>query len=193
MSQVLDALNLLDPELWVVTGGNLEAEQTNALVATFVSNASIDPAHPRFLVGLAKSHRTAELILEHGFCGLHLLTPDQADLAFHLGTQSGHHGDKLTEIPLKAGTSGVPLLENCLAVLEGQVVSVVDLGDRWLFVVMIIEAQSSQNLAPLRLHEWLDACSEEHHEILDALLVKDAYRDREQIEQWLNHLADPED
>jgi flavin reductase (DIM6/NTAB) family NADH-FMN oxidoreductase RutF len=59
---------------------------------------------------------------------LHLLHRGQFDLVHRLGFVSGRDGDKLATIEHHPGKSGVPILNDCYAAFECQVINTMDTG-----------------------------------------------------------------
>jgi flavin reductase (DIM6/NTAB) family NADH-FMN oxidoreductase RutF len=82
----------LDRELWLVTA---QADgRKGALIATFVSQASLTPELPRVVIGIAKQHHTWSLIEASQSFALHLLGQDNFAWVPHFGLQSGRNTDK---------------------------------------------------------------------------------------------------
>src|SRR5690349_2128480 len=84
----------LERELWVVTAHN--GTRGGGLVATWVSQASIDPQTPTVATAIAVNHFTRELIDAGRSFGLHLLRPEQIDLVWRFAMSSGRDVDKLS-------------------------------------------------------------------------------------------------
>src|SRR2546421_8699660 len=91
----------LDRELWLVTAA--AGGRRGGLIATAVSQASIVPALPRVLLGLARQHHTWELVEAGGAFALHLLGEEHLDLVWHFALHSGRTRDKLAGVPHQAG------------------------------------------------------------------------------------------
>lgn len=128
-----------DRELWLVTAA--AGGRRGGLIATCVSEASIVPAMPRVLVGLARQHATWELVQASGALALHLLTPEQLDLVWRFGTQSGRDTDKLAGLPCRPGTSGSPVLTDAPGWLDCRVEASLDGGDRTFFLAEVLDGQ----------------------------------------------------
>ena len=65
-----EVFGIVDREVWIVTA--TDGTRRGGLVATWVSQASIDREHPVVLIGIAPNHFTAELIDASRAFGLHL-------------------------------------------------------------------------------------------------------------------------
>ncbi len=133
-----DAINevfaLTDRELWLVTA---QADGVRAgLIATFVNQASIVPAMPRLVVGLAKQHHTAQVLAHSGRFVLHLLTEEQIDMVWRFGLHSGRDVDKWSGLAT-ADAAGGPRLADALAWLDCHVEAALDTGDRTIYLAAV--------------------------------------------------------
>src|SRR2546429_1095460 len=90
--EIAFALRLIDREMWIVTAAS--GERRGGLVATWVSAASIDRERPVLLAGLAPNHFTTELVQTSRAFAAHLLRPQQTDLAWNFGRDSGRDRNK---------------------------------------------------------------------------------------------------
>src|SRR5580704_14379985 len=87
----------VDRPVWVVTARS-DGMGTSGLLATWVMPSSIDRAMPMVTAALGRGNFTTELISRSGVFGLHLLRPDQTQLAFDFGTRSGRDHDKFAGV-----------------------------------------------------------------------------------------------
>jgi flavin reductase (DIM6/NTAB) family NADH-FMN oxidoreductase RutF len=108
----------LDSPMQVVTTA-ADGERAGCLVG-FGSEVSIEP--PLYLVCLSVKNRTHEVARGAELLAVHLLGPDQHDLAELFGGETGDEVDKFERWPWHAGPDGVPLLEGCPRVMVGRVV-----------------------------------------------------------------------
>lgn len=115
----------LDYPMFVVTAA--DGDEVSGCLAGFVTQCSIHP--PRYVVCLSKKNHTFPVATRSASLGLHLLGVDQHDLAAHFGELTGDRADKLAGLPWHLGATGVPVLEDCSAWLEGRVLDRVDFGD----------------------------------------------------------------
>ena len=127
-NRIQRVLELVDREIWIVTAA--AGDRAGGLVATWVSAVSIDRQRPTMLVGLAPNHFTAELVETSRAFGLHLLDQSQIDLVWRFGLFSGRDTNKFAGLAYQAGSSGAPILADCLAWLECRVIARYDAGDR---------------------------------------------------------------
>ena len=78
---------LVSREIWIVTSA--AGPRAGGLVATWVSQASIDRERPTAMIGIAPNHFTAELIDASGAFALHLIKAAQVELAWNFALGSG--------------------------------------------------------------------------------------------------------
>ncbi len=172
----------LDRELWVVTA--CAESRRSGLVATFVSQASIVPALPRVVVGLARQHLTWELVQAAGVFTLHLLGEEHLDWVWRFGLQSGRTVDKFQGLIMAAGGNGCPRLRGALAWLECRVEAALDTGDRTLFLAQVMDGQVEKDVSPLTLKRLLQLAPAEKLRTLKEDLLRDADADAAAIQAW---------
>jgi len=183
LSDEIAALDLcLDPTVWVVTAADGAA--TGGLVATFVNTASIVKEMPRVLVGVARQHRTWELIEASGAFALHLLREEQADWVSRFGTESGRTSDKLAGLRHHAGASGSPILEDAAGWLDCRVEARLDTGDRTVYLAEVVAARAPTPGPVLTVKGWARHLDAGQRERIKAQLAHDAAVDAEAIRAW---------
>src|SRR5260370_1090798 len=160
MPDITDTLRLIDPEIWLVTAAH-EGRQAG-LVATFVNQASIVPAAPRMLVGIAKQHHTHGMIEASGAFTLHLLDESHLDWVWRFGLQSGHTTDKF---------AGLPELAGAVAWMNCRVETSLDTGDRTIYLAEVLEGRLEKPTTPLTLHRFLQLASPQALPALRARVV----------------------
>ena len=106
----------------------------NGMISDAAVRASIVPSIPRLSVYIHKFNFSHDMIFETGRFALHLLLTEQFDLVHRLGFESGRDRDKLAGVPHHKGKLGVPILDECYAHFECQVVNVMDTGSSTLFL-----------------------------------------------------------
>lgn len=139
----------LNREVWIVTADAGAAadglpQRRGGLVATWAGPASIDPERPTAIVALAVNHFTHELVRRSGAFALHLIRPDQIELAWRFALSSGRDRDKLADLAHHTGVTGSPILDDCLAWLDCRVYDTYTSGDRsyvWADVVAAGQAE----------------------------------------------------
>jgi flavin reductase (DIM6/NTAB) family NADH-FMN oxidoreductase RutF len=117
-------------------------------IAVSVHGASIVPSRPRLTAALWKRNLTHDLVRDSGAFAVHLLREDQDEVVYRLGLRSGREGDKLAGLLREGGTTGCPLLADCLAVYECRLLNAMDGGDMTVFLGEVV-AMSGGDGAPL--------------------------------------------
>jgi flavin reductase (DIM6/NTAB) family NADH-FMN oxidoreductase RutF len=115
----------LDYPLFVVT--TEEAGQRSGCLVGFASQVSIHP--PRMLVCISENNHTYRLLQRAGHAAVHLLSPDQDDLARLFGEETGDDTDKFRHCAWHTGPGGVPLLDDAARHLVGRVLHRTPFGD----------------------------------------------------------------
>jgi flavin reductase (DIM6/NTAB) family NADH-FMN oxidoreductase RutF len=123
--------NLTSPVVAITTsaGGT-----RNGLIVNSAQRASLVPAIPRVSIYVSKINFSHDLIYRGGVFTLHLIRNDQWDLIYKLGFESGRAGDKLASFELVEGKTGCPMLVDCIAGFECQVVNAMDTGASTFFL-----------------------------------------------------------
>ncbi|MGI8551340.1 MAG: flavin reductase family protein [Dehalococcoidia bacterium] len=140
-------LSLLWTPLVAVTA-SLEG-RGNGQIAVSAHGASIVPDRPRVLVQLYKTNLTHDLVLQSGAFALNFLREDQIDLAHALGFVSGRDTDKLSDIAHSFGSTGSPLLDDCLGWVDCRVINTMDGGDMTCFLADVLEGRLISPSQPL--------------------------------------------
>lgn len=120
----------------------------NGMIIDSAIRASIVPDIPRLAMFIHKFNFSHELIFETGRFALHLLRTDQYDLIHHLGFQSGRAVAKLVSVPHRAGTTGLPILDDCYAHFECRVVNAMDTGSSTCFLGDVVAVGFGAGTAP---------------------------------------------
>lgn len=186
-AQGFDALfRLVDREVWVVTSA-FESSR-GGLLATWVSQASIDATRPMVLLGIAPNHFTGELIQRSGRFGLHLLRDDQKETAFNFAIGSGRDRDKFQKVSTIEGPLGTPRLTEALAWMEGRVVHCLDGGDRLYIWGEVESSQQAGEEPPLTEQRLMAAATAEQKKLLRENREQDCEVHRPLFQQWLKSI-----
>ena len=113
LHQIEEVFRLINRAVWIVTAD--DGQRRGGLVATWGSQASIDPQAPMAAIALATNHFTRELIDRSGAFGLHLIAREHIDLVWRFALGSGRDRDKLAGVDWQVGTTGSPILTDVLA------------------------------------------------------------------------------
>jgi flavin reductase (DIM6/NTAB) family NADH-FMN oxidoreductase RutF len=182
LSEIDSVLRLVDREIWIVTAA--AAGRRGGLCATWVSVSSIDPQRPVVVAGLAPNHFTSELVSSSHCFGLHLLRADQASLALNFAIGSGRDRDKFAGLAVKLGSTGSPLLDDCLASLECRVFSRHDTGDRCYFWADVVAGEKHGDGQPLCEQGLIAAASDDQRSLLGRNRHEDAELLRPLHNRW---------
>ena len=111
----------------------------NGMISDAAVRASIVPDIPRIAVFIHKVNYTHDMVFETGRLGLHVLHQGQLPLIEQLGFVSGRDRDKLEGVPHRIGRLGCPLLEDCWAWFECQVINAMDAGSSTWFLADVTD------------------------------------------------------
>jgi flavin reductase (DIM6/NTAB) family NADH-FMN oxidoreductase RutF len=139
--------NLTSP---VVAVTSERAGKENGMILDSAVRASIAPTVPRLSVYIHKFNYSHDMVYESGRFALHLLHTRQFDVVRRLGFVSGKDRNKLDGLPHHRGVLGLPILDECFAHFECQVVNVMDTGSSTLFLgdVLAVGRGKAQGLEP---------------------------------------------
>ena len=172
----------MDRDIWLGTAA--AGGRRGGLIATHVGRASIVPDLPRVLVGVAKQHRTWELIESSGAFALHLLGERHLDFVWRFGLQSGRDVDKFAGLEAPAGPTGSPILDRVVGWLDCRVETKLDTGDRTVFLGEVVQGQVTQFGPPLTSGRLMQLAPPERLSELKRQLHEDVERDAEAIRAW---------
>ncbi|GGO97941.1 flavin reductase family protein [Wenjunlia tyrosinilytica] len=135
----------LDYPMYVVTTAAGE-ERAGCLVG-FASQCSIKP--PRFVVWLSKKNHTYRVAVRATHAAVHLLGPDQRDLAELFGSRTGDEIDKFSHVGCDPGPAGVPVLRDARAWFVGPLGERADWGDHVGFLLTPEQTSASEEVDAL--------------------------------------------
>jgi flavin reductase (DIM6/NTAB) family NADH-FMN oxidoreductase RutF len=130
-------LNELDYPMLVVTA-EAGGERAGCLVG-FATQSSIDP--PRFLICLSRQNHTFRVASRATALVVHVLGPEDLELARLFGEQTGDSVDKLSRCGWRPGPGG-PVLEACQRWFAGRILDRFGAGDHVAFLVEPFAAQA---------------------------------------------------
>ncbi len=192
--QAIDqVIRLINREVWIVTAQ--AHDQRGGLLASWVTQASLDPARPVMVAGIAPNHFTADLIDRSGCFALHLLGKKQTDLALNFAIGSGRDRDKLAGLTTRQEITSAPILTECLAWLDCRVIDRRDTGDRIYYWADVLSggrtlAARDPDSTTLREQEVFAAATAEQKQMLRANLHADLEIQAALVEKWRAQLSD---
>ena len=116
----------------------------NGLIVNSAQRASLVPTIPRISIYISKINFTHDLIYRGGVFTLHLLRNDQWDVIYRLGFETGRDGDKLNAFELLEGKTGCPILRDCMAGFECEVVNAMDTGASTFFLGQVVNVHTGR-------------------------------------------------
>ena len=188
---ITEVFHLYDPPLWLVTAR--DGERRGGFIATSVTRASIVPDLPRMLLAVAKHHFTWGLIEASGAFALQLLASDDIESVRRFGLTSGHHVDKLADLPTSATPDGAPLIEGAMSWLDCRIAQRTDIGDRTLYLADVTGGAVLRRGPLLTVAGLLRDATEADRSTLKHLYTLDQATDREAILAWRRFRAEASD
>jgi flavin reductase (DIM6/NTAB) family NADH-FMN oxidoreductase RutF len=179
---IAEVFTLVERDVWIVTAA--AGKLRGGLVATWVSQSSIDPKSPTVAVSIAVNHFTRELIDAAGCFSLHLITAAQIDLAWRMCLTSGRNQDKLAGLAVRQGETGGPILEDCLAWLECRVFHRFLGGDRVYYWADVVSGGRMGEGRPLTDRQLFEAADDKQWAVLRQGTLGDIAVQRPLYKAW---------
>lgn len=147
-----DFVEGLDYPMFVATTAN-DGHRAGCLVG-FTTQASIDP--PRMLVCLSVKNHTYRVAREAEYLAVHVLDPEQGDLAELFGASTGDEVDKFARCRWSTGPDAVPLLDDCQRRVVGRILERHPYGDHVGFLLEPVDIDVARTGAGLSFEEVED-------------------------------------
>lgn len=125
-------------------------DEINGMIASWVSQVSYEPL--LIMVAVHPSRYSHRLIEQSGCFALHALTRDQSDFLSRF--KGSVPKEKFDGIQWQRGTTGCPVLKNCLACFECKVKTRYAPGNHTLFVGEVITSQVAIGGEPLSTMDY---------------------------------------
>lgn len=159
--QPIDESGALQPQWLIPTGVFVvtlrSGDRINAYAAGWVTRISESPVVVQ--VAVWEKNYSYELAQDCPFFVLQILGEGQQDVAFHFGRETGRDVDKLAGFATFPGRTGLPVLTDCLAYLECEVVFRWRAGDHLVLVGRAVHSELRQRGTPL-IYDYRDYCGE---------------------------------
>jgi flavin reductase (DIM6/NTAB) family NADH-FMN oxidoreductase RutF/rubredoxin len=125
--------------LYIVCSG--DKNKGNGFISNTVFQVTAEPA--KFAASCNKNNYTAEFIQKTGAFSVSILHTDaSSDIIGKFGYKSGKDFNKMDNIQLKYGDTGVPIvISDSIAYLECKVVQTIDVGTHLIFIGELINAE----------------------------------------------------
>lgn len=138
------ALGCFATGVTVVTTLAPDTRMPAGVTVSAFSSLSMDP--PLVLFCLGQKTSCLEAFKTFGHFAINVLSENQRDLSIRFSSRSD---DKWKGLTWDAGTSGVPLLQGCLASLECRLFNVIEGGDHQIFIGEVERMAHLEGGAPL--------------------------------------------
>ncbi|MGC8849952.1 MAG: flavin reductase family protein [Candidatus Bathyarchaeia archaeon] len=144
----LEAEKVLEKVLnGVAVVSSRKGDKINGLAVAWMTQVSYQP--PLIAVSIGKARYTHEMIESSKVFAVSILHEGQLEVAKLFGLQSGRDFDKFAHAPYEIGVTGSPILKDCLAFLDCEVESSLQVGDHTIFVGRILDAGVKGDKKPL--------------------------------------------
>jgi len=117
----------------------------NGMIASWVTQVSYDP--PLIMAAVHPNRYSHDMIVTTRAFGLHIINQSQKDLLKRF--KGPDPKEKFAGINWKTGTAGVPILKNCLAWFELEVIEQHQPGNHTLFIAKVVDAGVHSEGTPL--------------------------------------------
>lgn len=134
-----EALFNISYGLYIVCSG--DKNKGNGFISNTVFQVTAEPA--KFAASCNKNNYTSEFIQKTGAFSVSILHTDaSSDIIGKFGYKSGKDFNKMDNIQLKYGDTGVPIvISDSIAYLECKVVQTIDVGTHLIFIGELINAE----------------------------------------------------
>jgi flavin reductase (DIM6/NTAB) family NADH-FMN oxidoreductase RutF len=143
--------SLTNHEMFVVTARHQLRE--NGQIATWIVPATLVPDTPRIVAVLSPRNFTHTLIENSGRFVVNMLADEQSDLVPLFGLVSGNEIDKFDGLDIRRTSSGLPVLPDTCGWAECVIITMIDSGDRRIYLADIVEQHLHPGKTPLRKTE----------------------------------------
>src|SRR5438309_3573914 len=130
-------LRMIPYGMFVLTAAHPDGRVAAAAV-NWVTQASFEP--PLIAIGVKADSGAHALIKDTKKFALNVLGKGQQGVAFTFFKPAEKKGDTISGEPVRAGSTGSPILTNCPAYGECTLESTVEMGDHSIFVGKVVDA-----------------------------------------------------
>jgi flavin reductase (DIM6/NTAB) family NADH-FMN oxidoreductase RutF len=137
VNQKKTALRMIPYGLYVLTS-ETDDGRVAASTVNWVTQVSFEP--PLVVVGVKADSGPHDVIKRAGCFALNVLDKDQGATAFTFFKPAEREGDTIGGEPVRAGSTGAPIIESCPAYVECRLVETLEKGDHSIFVGEVVDA-----------------------------------------------------
>ena len=139
----LQALGKMTYGIYVLT--TRHKSEINGMIASWVSQISYDP--PMIMIAVHSNRYSNNLIRQSGYFALHVLARGQTDFLERF--KGPDPESKFESVSWVEGKTGCPILKECVAYMECEVIADYSPGNHTLFMGEVKSAQIFSNREPL--------------------------------------------
>ena len=143
--QLAEALSHITNGIYVLTVR--EGEQMHGMSSSWVTQVSGEP--PLLMAAVDQRHFTHGMIERQSVFGLNVVGSQGKALEDYFFSAAARRPDNLQPFVYELGETGVPLLQQAMAVFECRVVAAYPAGDHRLFVASVVRAHMRVQDRPL--------------------------------------------
>ena len=129
----------------IITAG--QGDDITGMTVTSLTSLSASP--PRLLVSINRQASSFPLIDRHRVFGVNILGSDQHDVAGRFSNGRLKGSQRFEGMPWSAGSSGVPLLNDSLAMIECEVEEIIERHSHGIVVGRLLSFELSPRLSGL--------------------------------------------
>jgi flavin reductase (DIM6/NTAB) family NADH-FMN oxidoreductase RutF len=117
--------------------------QVSGFIASWITQVSFVP--PLVMVAMNPLHYTYDLVTNSNAFAINILRADQAELVDLFGKNSGSKVDKFAKTLYELGITGSPIIKDCLAFIDCNIMWSKEAGDHIVVVGSIVDAEIVSN------------------------------------------------
>lgn len=117
--------------------------QVSGFIASWITQVSFVP--PLVMVAMNPLHYTYDLVTNSNAFAINILRADQVELVDLFGKNSGSKVDKFAKTLYELGSTGSPLIKDCLAFIDCNIMWSKEAGDHIVVVGSIVDAEIVSN------------------------------------------------
>lgn len=122
-------------------------DEVNGMTATAVSSVSLQP--PLVLICIDVKNRSRDLVRQSGAFAINVLADSQTELSDLFAQPGTEKARRLAELTTETAVTGAPIIPDCLAYLDCEVVDETEAGDHTIFIGEVKKAEVRRDGEPL--------------------------------------------
>ena|GEM_PF-604899 len=179
-------LGQIKRELWLVTAA--DQDRRGGLVATWVSQATLDAEPAIIVVSLATNHFTRELVDASQALSLHLIGQRHSEIAFRFASASGKSQDKFAGLDWTAGLTGAPRIQDVVSWMDCKVRARLSTEDRVYYWAEVVAGEVVTDEPVLTDADWFPMLTPEQLAAISGDREHDIKLQRPQLRNWMENL-----